>query len=143
LGFVQSSSDPGIYIYGKGEYILALYVDDIVIAGKDINWILRFKEDIKKKFKIKDLGELSWCLGMEITRDRKKRTLQISQREYTLDILEQFGMKDCNPVGVPLEYGHTTANTAKIPLTDIKPYQRLVGSLMYLAVATRGYCTSC
>ena len=66
-----------------------------------------------------------------------KQTLQLSQTKYTIDILVQFGMNDCHSVGVPLESGHTTANTAAINLPDIKPYQRLIGSLMYLAVATR------
>ena len=53
------------------------------------------------KFKMTDLGDVSLVLGMQITRDREKKTLTISREEYTKSILERFGMPTCKPVGTP------------------------------------------
>ena len=53
------------------------------------------------RFSMTDLGEVSLILGMKITRDRSKRTLYISQTDYTRSILDLFNMKDCSPVSTP------------------------------------------
>ena len=46
-----------------------------------------------EKFKMTDMGDVSLVLGMQITRDREKKTLTISQEEYTKSILERFGLQ--------------------------------------------------
>ena len=52
-----------------------------------------------EKFKMNDMGDVSLVLGMQITRDREKKTLTISQEEYPKSILERFGMANRKPVG--------------------------------------------
>ena len=49
-----------------------------------------------------DMGDVSRVLGMNVTRDRKKRTITIDQKYYTEDIVERFGMKGCNPAFTPV-----------------------------------------
>ena len=53
----------------RSEYIvLAMYVDDLVIAATTQKTIMKFKQQITAKYESKDLGELDRILNMEITR---------------------------------------------------------------------------
>ena len=53
------------------------------------------------KFKMTDMGDVSLVLGMQVTRDRGKKTLTISQGNYTKSILDRFGMSGRNPSSTP------------------------------------------
>ena len=120
-----------------------MFVDDITIAGKDKAAIQRVKDDLRKHFKLRDLGPTSWLLGVKIERDRSKCSLSISQRQYALDILERYGFSNCDPVSTPMDPGlRLSADMAPTSPADIHamqdiPYGQAVGSLFYLAVATR------
>ena len=71
-----------------GEYcILTIYVDDIPITSPDKKFLARIKK-LMERFTMSDLGEVSLILGMKITRDRVKKTLSISQTDYTLSVLD-------------------------------------------------------
>ncbi len=50
---------------------------------------------------LKDLGALSYILGMEIKRDCAARTLEITQKAYVEKMLQRFQMEECKPVGTP------------------------------------------
>ena len=80
-GYSKTTSDHCVFIkrYGVDDYvILLLYVDDMLIVGQDIAKIEKLKKDLNKSFAMKDLGSVKLILGMEITRDRKNRTLWLS-----------------------------------------------------------------
>ena len=122
--------------------IVGCYVDDLVITGNDPALIREFKTDIGNRFKIADLGDLQWILGMEVVRDRKKKTLTLHQRKYINDILELFGMKDCHPRTTPADSSTrlskedsptTEAEKSKCNITD---YRARVGKLVYLMVGS-------
>ena len=123
-GWAQSPADPGVYLHGDG-YALVLYVDDIIVGGPKLDWIAKFKRDVQAVFKIKDLGAVSWCLGMEVTRDRSKRSLVLTQHKYITDMLKQYNMTDSKAVGAPMATGTIVATTGAL-LEDNKPYQSLV-----------------
>ena len=138
--FVRSNSDHSLFINTERQVILLLYVDDLVLAAPtydQINWI-RYKLHIE--FEMTDLGKLKSFLGLEIHRNREKRTLHLSQRQYTQKILQAHGMENCNPARTPadphvrLEKSHTSfvANP-----TSKQQYQSAVGSLMYCMLGTR------
>ena len=60
--------------FKNGKFIfLVLYVDDILLASSDVNLLLETKKFLFSKFDMKDLGEASFVLGIEIHRDRRKR----------------------------------------------------------------------
>ena len=83
-----------------------------------------------------DLGEARWILGMEVTRNRRDRTLTLSQHRYIHNVLERHGMADCRPVSTPMVPNlHLERLTA--PEIDAISYQRAVGSLMYAMIGTR------
>ena len=62
--------------------ILLLYVDDMLIVGRDTNKIEKLKRELNKFFAIKDLEPTKQILGMKITRDRASKRLCLSQEKY-------------------------------------------------------------
>ena len=99
--------------------------------------------ELAKCFPLRDLGPTSFLLGIEITRDWKKHTIALSQRQYIIDTLQRFDMDTCRPVSTPMEPGLrlTTDMGPKSPEDVLfmkdKPYLNAVGALMYLALTTR------
>ena len=82
--------------------ILLLYVDDMLVAGSDMQDINVLKRKLANSFAMKDLGTAKQILGMRITRDRKNRKLTLSQSEYIQKVLERFRMHNEKPVSTPL-----------------------------------------
>ena len=144
--YSRSEYDSCVY-YKKladGSFIyLLLYVDDMLIACKNMSEINRLKAQLSSEFEMKNLGAAKKILGMEIHRDRKVGTLFLSQKTYIEKLLERFGMQDANSVSTPLA-AHFKLSTALSPQTEEEvermsrvPYASAVGSLMYAMVCTR------
>ena len=139
-GFTASSADPCMYIKRKKgkTLILALYVDDTVIAANCKHMLADIKRKLSAKFKMEDLGEVKYILGMSVKRDRQAGTLSIDQRGYIEGVLKRFGMDQCNPVSTPLEAGKQLTKTdEKEEGVDTRRYQEIVGSLIYASITTR------
>lgn len=113
---------------------IAVYVDDIIIVSDDYKWIRNVKTELAKDFDIKDLGKIGYCLGINIKQDVEG--ISMTQEKYVTDLLRRFGMDDCNPVCTPMDKEATFENNKGVE-NQRRPYRELVGSLMYLAVATR------
>ncbi|KAI3655203.1 hypothetical protein MP638_003117, partial [Amoeboaphelidium occidentale] len=95
-GFQICKSDSGVYFnwsYGV-PLILTVYVDDVLLFSPDLKLVNKIIKDIAQHFKINELGPVKYVIGLEIERDRKSKTLSISQRKYTLDLLKRFNMAD-------------------------------------------------
>lgn len=145
LGFTQIKSGPSIYIWETEgvRVILPVFVDDVTIVSRSKRKIVSIKERLGQEFKIKDLGPTSYLLGIKIDYDRPNRCLQLSQRQYILDMLARFNLTDCKPVATPMEPG-IQLSKALCPSTSQEteemrrvPYMNAVGALMYLAIGTR------
>ena len=113
------------------------------IATKKLSRARQVVIELEKHFQLHDLGDTSFLLGVHIERDRSKHSLSLSQRQYIVDLLNQYESSDCKPVSTPLDPGCNLSKD-QCPKTDEekalmqdKPYAQLVGSLMYLAIATR------
>ena len=137
LGFKSSVNDPCLYIRHKlsNLTIIALYVDDLLIAGNDIKSISSVKRQLSNIFEMKDLGKLHVMLGIHVERCRQKKLLFISQPDYVQTILHRFDMQDSNPMSTPM-INSEPAMTMSNDVIDI-PYRQAIGSLMYLMVGTR------
>ena len=95
-GYTRSKEDPCLYVKRTrdGQLImLILYVDDMLIAGHSKKDIADLKQKLSSHFDMKDLGDAHHILGMRVTRDRKKRLLYLSQKEYVHKVLERFNMQ--------------------------------------------------
>ncbi|KAJ9540324.1 hypothetical protein OSB04_026830 [Centaurea solstitialis] len=93
IGFRQSRADHSLFIFKtSGIYVAALiYVDDVILAGNDERKIADVKAYLDGKFSIKDLGPFKYFLGIEVARSQEG--IVLSQRKYTLDILEECGFQ--------------------------------------------------
>lgn len=136
LGFCSSKSDHSLFIYRKDGIFIAslIYVDDVIITGNDSKKIQEIKQSLHDQFSIKDLGELKYFIGIEVA--KTSSGLVLSQRKYTLDILEDCGMEGCRLISFPIEQNIKLAMDDKDPKVDATHYRRLIGRLLYLQ-ATR------
>ena len=94
-GFVENKVDQCIYckVSGRKFIFLILYVDDILLASSDLGLLHETKRMLSNNFDMKDHGEASFVLGIEIHRNRSCRLLGLSQRTYVDRILERFNMQ--------------------------------------------------
>jgi hypothetical protein len=100
--------------------------------------LLQVKEELSRKFEMKDLGDLHFFFGMEVERDRAQRLLYINQIGYLKEILKRFRMEDCKAIGVPLDPKTKLKKNVNKDDEMVKvPYQQVVGSLMYAMLCTR------
>lgn len=137
LGYKESKYEPCLFYKTseKGIVLIALYVDDFFFFYDDLQMVNETKSELAKNFTIKDLGPISFALGMKIERDRDNLSVKLSQKQYILSLLEKFGILDAKPVGTPLDC-NTKFSTDEEYIDNV-PYQQLIGSLMYLCVMTR------
>ena len=92
--------------FKNGKFIfLVLYVDDILLASSDVSVLLVTKKFLSSNFDIKDLGEASFVLGIEIHQDRSKEVLGLSQKTYIERILKKFSMHKCSSSPAPIVKG--------------------------------------
>ncbi|KAL4312354.1 hypothetical protein GQ457_01G013740 [Hibiscus cannabinus] len=146
IGYKRCEYD--FYVYVKslddGSFIfLLLYVDDMLIAAKNMHDVVGLKALLSQEFDMKDLGAAKKILGMEIHRDRSSRKLWLSQQSYVEKVLDRFGMSNAKPVSTPLA-NHFKLSSELCPKTDKEceemakvPYASAVGCLMYAMVCTR------
>ena len=93
---------------------------------------------MKSEFSIKELGELKYCLGIEVHRDRTKKTIRMNQSAYIKRLAEKFGVDKCKDVHTPTsESEHLTKCRQDEDVVSTRPYRELVGALMYVATCTR------
>jgi hypothetical protein len=140
--FIRSQNDYCLYTrINKDErlYIL-VYVDDILIIGSDINKVESIKYMLSSNFEMKDMGDVSCYLGININQNLNENIIEIDQKRYLEQILEKYGMDQCKPIGTPmdpntkLEYFEKPEN---IDMSLETKCRQLIGSLMYAAVGSR------
>lgn len=81
--------------------ILLIYVDDILLTGSSTKLIDEAKKYLHSQFKVKDLGELKYFLGIEVL--RSQHGILMNQRKYTLELISDVGLAGAKPVLTPLE----------------------------------------
>ena len=145
LGFERSEKDACVYYRSSGDIsiYLLLYVDDMLIVCRDHYEVNRLKARLKLEFEMKDLGDARVILGMEIVRDRKSRTLRLTQKSYIQKILNRFNLDGAKSESTSLP-SHIKITKDDCPAGDIGKaemskisYASAVGSLVYVTVCTR------
>lgn len=101
-GFVCSRADPSLFNFKRGACVLYLlvYVDDLILTGSDSSLIRSFIHKLHAEFKIKDLGQLNYFLGLEAK--HLPSGLFLSQSKYAHSIVDRAGLLDSKPVSTPL-----------------------------------------
>lgn len=126
-----------VSINGDDQTFLAVYVDDITIAGSNVSTIQEIKMKIMTKFKVSDQGDLSFLLGIKILKNQDG-SITLSQERYIKDLLSRFNSSDCHPAPTPLTSLPPTNAESRHRIQDPNlPYRQLVGCLQYLVSVTR------
>lgn len=129
--FVQNFVDNCVYIKQDDSGLVAMlvWVDDIIIAASDMmhKSEATCKRMLKKMFHMKDLGRLSYFLGINF--EQGGGFVKMNQKSYISKVLERFEMSDCKSKTTPseqrLEFGNET------PI-DPRRYREAVGGLVYM-----------
>ena len=145
FGFKENTIDQCIYLKFNGSkfIILVLYVDDILLASSDVGLLHETKRFLSSKFDMKDLGDASFVLGIQIYRDRSRGILGLSQKSYIDKVLSRFGINNCSPGDTHVAKGDKFS-LHQCPRNELERkdmerflYALVVGSLMYAQVCTR------
>nr|CAH65951.1 H0716A07.9 [Oryza sativa] len=135
-GFAVNEADKCVYYrHGGGEgVILCLYVDDILIFGTNLEVINEVKSFLSQNFDMKDLGVADVILNLKLIRGENGITLL--QSHYVEKILNRFGYIDSKPSPTPYDPSLLLRKNKRIARNQLE-YSQIIGSLMYLASATR------
>ncbi|CAI7883973.1 unnamed protein product [Closterium sp. NIES-54] len=141
LGFAPSTADPSLFLRTDTSlppFYILVYVDDLVFATADTEALALVKSELQKRHTCTDLGELRSYLGLQITRDRARRTITLTQSHMVQQVLQRFGFTWSLAQATPLVTGHSlSAPPSDESVEPSGPYPELVGCLMYLMTCTR------
>ena len=145
IGFKRSNYDHGVFYaqISAGLVVLAIHVDDCTITGNTQALLDTFKVKINARYTMTDLGPISWLLGIGVTRNRKNRTITLSQQSYIESILARFNLTDAKPLSIPMDpnisFSKDDCPTTPDEVARMRrvPYREAIGSLMYASVGTR------
>uniref|UniRef100_A0A3Q7JL35 Reverse transcriptase Ty1/copia-type domain-containing protein n=1 Tax=Solanum lycopersicum TaxID=4081 RepID=A0A3Q7JL35_SOLLC len=126
----------------QGTILVLVYVDDMLITGSSLKLIEDTKKALQQVFKMKDLGELKYFLGIEFT--RSAAGILMHQRKYTLELIAEVGLTAAKHAGTPIdinvkltsklydEHVNKEQEESDDPLVDQTAYQKIIGKLLYL-----------
>jgi len=145
LSFKRLQSEHCLYFYSKDEEIciISLYVDDLIIAGSNKEVTNRVKTCLKRRYAMKDLGDVDEILGCKVKVNLYLGTITIQQRKYTEDILSKYLDKEITWTDTPAV---TKPVLSKLqgPVDESErntmqniPYREVIGSLLWLSLGTR------
>ena len=136
-GMLCSDADPCLF-YSQGEgrkLLIALYVDDGLVAYQETNEMLQFLSELETEFRVTYAPATCFlCLEIEQQNDG---SIFINQAQYVRRLLDKFNMIDCNTVSTPIDKFHVAQDDTDKLIDDNVPFREAVGSLLYLATGTR------
>ena len=106
FGYKQAIADHTLFFKRDGDDItlLIVYVDDMIVTGSKPKEVEKLQSHLTKEFEMKDFGTLKYFLGMDVS--HSKHELFLSQRKYTLDLLNESNNSSCEPINTPVEINH-------------------------------------
>jgi transposase InsO family protein len=131
LGFVGSSVDTSLFFFHRKSVsiFLLVYVDDIIVTSNTPAAVGAIISQLKCEFALKDLGDLSFFLGIQANRD--SHGLHLHQGKYITDLLIRVKMDGAKPASTPCVSGGKLSKFQGDPLSDPKEYRHIVGALQY------------
>lgn len=138
MSFKRTNSDHGVFVLEN--MFIAIYVDDLLIFGKDNSKLQQLQHELKSRFQMIDLGEVSHYLGIEVDVNSEKSIITLRQSTYLKKVLCRFNMLDSRPILTSMDsrIGNTLMPSEDQADNDtITWYQSVVGSLMWAAIHTR------
>jgi hypothetical protein len=146
-GFKRLGTDNCLYYRRdtRGTVLCAVHVDDFICGASSASANSLFLDEVEKVWKISDLGEASFCVGIQIRRDCSSRKVFLSQTSLIDRVVKDFGRASDHPPSTPMD---ADIKLSKPLPTDVLteeesqrlaklPYRSAVGSLMYVSIGTR------
>jgi hypothetical protein len=135
-GYTQVSSDHSLLTKSASSsfIILLVYVDDVILALDSVFKFSFIKNILHTSFERKDLGQLKYFLGLEVS--HSKAGISICQIKYCLNLLSDSGLIDSKPFSTPFDPSYKLHHDASSPYPNIPSYIRLVGRLFCLNSTT-------
>ena len=131
LGFQPSRSDMSLFFFRQGNTVIYLlvYVDDIVVVSSCQKSVDKLLQKLGAEFALKDLGELHYFLGIQVS--HKSDGIVLSQEKYALDLLRKTGLLQCKPTNTPLSVSEKLSAHVGEPLNaeGATKYRSIVGGL--------------
>lgn len=130
LGFQKCPSEHAVYTRTEGEskMVVAVYVDDLLVTGNNIAMIESFKRKMSQRFKMNDMGKLSYYLGIEV--EQNKGCIKLKQAGYARKIIEKAGLKRCNSTKYTMDPKEGIYKDIGGELVDATRYRNIIGGLM-------------
>ncbi|XP_070051729.1 uncharacterized protein [Nicotiana tomentosiformis] len=131
-GYISSLNDYSLFTKSTSDslVVLAVYVDDILLAKNDLSEMQSLKSYLDATFKIKDLGLVHYFLGLEISLHPQGYIM--SQQKFTSDLLYEFNCQHFSSVLTPLDPSVKLTMDIGEPISNPSLYRRLVGKLNFL-----------
>ncbi|KAJ4753743.1 hypothetical protein LUZ62_088148 [Rhynchospora pubera] len=136
LGFFESQYDPSLFISHAHNHItmVLVYVDDIIITGSNPLLVSSHIAHLHTSFSLKDLGDLNFFLGIQIT--RTPTSIHLSQSKYIHDILVKANMVHAKHSPSPMSTSISLSNEDSAPFDNPQLFRSIIGALQY-ATLTR------
>ena len=138
IGWVRSDWDHSLFIHREKKLVMTVYVDDINLFGPSEHNIQSAQAGLADKFAMKDLGPVSYYLGMNISYS-KEGSIHLCQETFILQIIERYGLQDLKTSKIPMDpsFKLRTNTGEPLPKNQQQWYHSMVGSLNYLATVSR------
>ncbi|KAJ9527874.1 hypothetical protein QJQ45_005518 [Haematococcus lacustris] len=141
MGFKASEADPALFTLqlSTGMVYLLVYVDDCLLCTQqgDTAGLAYVKKQLSSAFKLKDLGEARWFLGMQLTRDRAEGTIKLDQHKFVQELVTAYSKSAAHSKPLPMAPAVKLVREGEALDTTLYHYSALVGSLLYLTCCTR------
>ncbi|KAJ9526754.1 hypothetical protein QJQ45_017500 [Haematococcus lacustris] len=141
MGFKASEADPALFTLqlSTGMVYLLVYVDDCLLCTQqgDTAGLAYVKKQLSSAFKLKDLGEARWFLGMQLTRDRAEGTIKLDQHKFIQELVTANSKSAAHSKPLPMAPAVKLVREGDALDTTLHHYSALVGSLLYLTCCTR------
>ncbi|CAI7916824.1 unnamed protein product [Closterium sp. NIES-53] len=109
FGFAPSTADTLQFLRTDTllpPFYILLYVDELVFATADTEALTLVKSELQKRHTCTDMGDLRNYLGLQITRDRARRTITLTQSHMVHQVLQRSGFRYSSPQSTPLSTSH-------------------------------------
>jgi hypothetical protein len=129
VGFSESKADTSLFMLQKFNYVIYIlfYVDDILITGSSASVINNIIHYLQTTFVVKDLGSLTYFLGVEALWCTDG--MYLTQRKYIVDLLKRSKMENAKPCTSPMASNCRLTSTDGTPFEDISLYRSIVCSM--------------
>ncbi|GKD22022.1 cysteine-rich receptor-like protein kinase 8 [Tanacetum coccineum] len=127
-----------VYADSSSFTAVLVYVDGILITSTSPLLMQELKKQLSTNFHMKDLGDLSYFLGLKVCKN--DQGIFISQKKYTTDLLKENGVLNAKPYKLPIDQHVKLQADIGTPLPDPEVYRRLIGKLIYLTITRPDIC---